>query len=57
MQLVLAVKSFLLARRAARLKPTTVRWYDFMLSRFMDGIEVDDLDNIQSFHIRQYLFA
>jgi integrase/recombinase XerD len=57
MQLQIAVKSFLLDRRASRLKPTTVQWYDFMLSRFMDGIDLDDLDGIQPFHVRQYLFA
>lgn len=57
MQLQLSVQSFLLDRRAARLKPTTVEWYEFMLSRFVDGIDPDDLDEIQSFHIRQYLFS
>lgn len=55
MELQLAVQSFLLDRKAARLKETTIQWYRFMLLRFADGIELTQIEEVEPLHIRQYL--
>ena len=56
--LAVAFKGFLLDGKARRLKPTTLEWYLFMVTPFMESLSaegISDLDDITPSLIRLYL--